>query len=107
MDQRHEIIRYAKSRLPVFMNQLHRFLISLKATLNSMSPTQRLETATYLIPEVCCPVEILQPSLYNKFPNMTDFFNPLENNLKNTPLLRIILAYDYDITHVLGFEGRA
>lgn len=51
-EQRHEIIRYAKSRLPIFMSQLHRFLVGLKSTLSSMSPAQRQEIATYLVPEV-------------------------------------------------------
>ncbi|XP_054262009.1 uncharacterized protein LOC128985991 isoform X2 [Macrosteles quadrilineatus] len=51
-DQRHEIIRYAKSRLPIFMNQLHRFLVGLKITLSSMSSSQRQEIATYLVPEI-------------------------------------------------------
>lgn len=58
-DQRHEIIRYAKSRLPVFMSQLHRFLSGLKSTLSSMNSAQRLEVATYLVPEVkinCFPL---------------------------------------------------
>lgn len=51
-EQRHEIIRYAKSRLPIFMSQLHRFLVGLKSTLSSMSPAQRQEIATYLVPEI-------------------------------------------------------
>uniref|UniRef100_A0A1B6MP93 BTB domain-containing protein n=1 Tax=Graphocephala atropunctata TaxID=36148 RepID=A0A1B6MP93_9HEMI len=58
-DQRHEIIRYAKSRLPIFMNQLHRFLVSLKTTLSSMSPAQRQEIATYLVPEIETVLDIL------------------------------------------------
>jgi len=51
-EERHEIIRYAKSRLPIFMSQLHRFLQGVKSTFSSMSPSQRQEVATYLVPEV-------------------------------------------------------
>ncbi|RZF40536.1 hypothetical protein LSTR_LSTR000415 [Laodelphax striatellus] len=51
-EQRHEIIRYAKSRLPVFMSQLRRFLVSLKSTFSCLSPTQSQEIATYLVPEI-------------------------------------------------------
>ncbi|XP_067013462.1 uncharacterized protein [Anabrus simplex] len=51
-EERHEIIKYAKSRLPVFMNQLHRFLQGVKSTFSSMSPSQRQEVATYLVPEI-------------------------------------------------------
>lgn len=51
-EERHEIIRYAKSRLPIFMSQLHRLLQGVKSTFSSMSPSQRQEVATYLVPEV-------------------------------------------------------
>lgn len=51
-EERHEIIRYARSRLPIFMSQLHRFLQAVKATFSNMSATQRHEVATYLVPEV-------------------------------------------------------
>ncbi|KDR13429.1 uncharacterized protein LOC110835411 [Zootermopsis nevadensis] len=51
-EERHEIIRYAKSRLPVFMSQLLRFLQGVKSTFSSMSPSQRQEVATYLVPEI-------------------------------------------------------
>ncbi|GLV35944.1 uncharacterized protein CBL_09838 [Carabus blaptoides fortunei] len=51
-EERHEIIRYARSRLPIFMSQLHRFLQAVKATFSNMSATQRQEVATYLIPEI-------------------------------------------------------
>lgn len=51
-EERHEIIRYAKSRLPIFLTQLHRFLQALKNTFCSMSASQRHEVAAYLVPEV-------------------------------------------------------
>lgn len=51
-EERHEIIRYAKSRLPIFLMQLQRFLQALKNTFSSMSAAQRLEVATFLVPEV-------------------------------------------------------
>jgi hypothetical protein len=51
-EESHEIVRYAKSRLPVFLNQLCRTLHGLKAIFNSMSTSQRNELATYLVPEV-------------------------------------------------------
>ncbi|KYB25250.1 uncharacterized protein LOC100141518 [Tribolium castaneum] len=51
-EERHEIIRYAKSRLPIFLMQLQRFLQALKNTFSSMSAAQRLEVATFLVPEI-------------------------------------------------------
>ncbi|KAF2897714.1 hypothetical protein ILUMI_08461 [Ignelater luminosus] len=51
-EERHEIIRYAKSRLPIFMTQLHKFLQAVKSTFSSMTALQRNEVATYLVPEI-------------------------------------------------------
>ncbi|KAK4876099.1 hypothetical protein RN001_012521 [Aquatica leii] len=51
-EERHEIIRYAKSRLPIFMTQLHKFLHAVKNTFSSMTALQRNEVATYLVPEI-------------------------------------------------------
>ncbi|CAG9817046.1 unnamed protein product [Phaedon cochleariae] len=50
--ERHEIIRYAKSRLPVFIMQLTKFLQALKSTFSSMSSAQRMEIASFLVPEI-------------------------------------------------------
>ncbi|XP_044732009.1 uncharacterized protein LOC123294888 [Chrysoperla carnea] len=58
-NERHEIIRYAKTRLPIFMSQLHRFLQAVKTTFGSMSAAQRQEVATYLIPEIDSGLEQL------------------------------------------------
>lgn len=58
-EERHEIIRYARSRLPIFMSQLHRFLQAVKVTFSNMSATQRHEVATYLVPEVYLPNHII------------------------------------------------
>lgn len=51
-EERHEIILYAKSRMPVFMSQIARFLHALKSTFSSMTSYQRQEVATYLVPEI-------------------------------------------------------
>ncbi|CAG2057486.1 unnamed protein product, partial [Timema podura] len=50
--ERHEIVHYAKSRLPIFMSQLHRFLQAVKATFSAMSPSQRQDMAAYLVLEL-------------------------------------------------------
>ncbi|KAJ8954724.1 hypothetical protein NQ318_011417 [Aromia moschata] len=51
-NERHEIIRYAKSRLPIFLTQLTQFLQALKNTFSSMTPAQRVEIAIFLVPEI-------------------------------------------------------
>lgn len=48
----HEIIRYAKSRLPIFLSQLCRTLHGLKAIFNSMGVAQRNDLSSHLVPEV-------------------------------------------------------
>ncbi|KAJ8913824.1 hypothetical protein NQ315_003733 [Exocentrus adspersus] len=50
--ERNEIIRYARSRLPVFLSQITRFVQALKDTFTSMSPSQRVEIASFLVPEI-------------------------------------------------------
>ncbi|XP_014665386.1 PREDICTED: uncharacterized protein LOC106807533 [Priapulus caudatus] len=50
--ERHEIIKYAKCRLPIFMSQLHTFLEVCKQHCNSLSAHQRHEIAAYLVPEI-------------------------------------------------------
>lgn len=51
-EERHEIIRYAKSRIPIFLTQLQKFLQALKNTFGSMTVSQRSEVAAFLVPEV-------------------------------------------------------
>lgn len=51
-DERIEIIRYAKSRLPMFLKQLHQLLKTIKSTFSGMTSVQRFDIATYVVPEV-------------------------------------------------------
>ncbi|KAL5019275.1 hypothetical protein ScPMuIL_004997 [Solemya velum] len=51
-EERHEIIKYAKSRLPVFMNQLHKFLELCRQHSASLTVLQRQDLAAYLVPEL-------------------------------------------------------
>lgn len=51
-DDKHEIIKFAHSCLPEFIRQLQMLLQVSKITFNSLTPSQRLEIAAYLAPEV-------------------------------------------------------
>ncbi|XP_013783752.1 uncharacterized protein LOC106467912 [Limulus polyphemus] len=51
-EERHEIIKYCKSRLPVFMNQLHKLLEVIKQSFSNLSGGERLDMAHYLVPEI-------------------------------------------------------
>nr|CAD7429706.1 unnamed protein product [Timema monikensis] len=57
--ERHEIVHYAKSRLPIFMSQLHRFLQAVKVTFSAMSPSQRQDMAAYLVLELANALVVL------------------------------------------------
>ncbi|XP_067143399.1 uncharacterized protein [Centruroides vittatus] len=56
-EERHEIIKYCKSRyinfrLPVFMNQLHKLLDVIKQSFGNLKAGERQEIASYLVPEI-------------------------------------------------------
>ncbi|XP_055954606.1 uncharacterized protein LOC126812091 [Patella vulgata] len=51
-EERHEIMKYAKSRIPVFMCQLHRFLEICKHHSYSISAPRRTEISDVLVPEL-------------------------------------------------------
>ncbi|XP_054713392.1 uncharacterized protein LOC129222828 [Uloborus diversus] len=51
-DERHEIIKYCKSRLPIFMNQLYRLLDVIKISFSNLSAIERMEIASYFVPEI-------------------------------------------------------
>lgn len=57
--EQQEIIRYAKSRFPIFLNQFQRFLQLLKNTFGSMNAFQKNEIAMYLVPEVESILELV------------------------------------------------
>ncbi|XP_046382195.1 uncharacterized protein LOC124153093 [Haliotis rufescens] len=58
-EERHEIMKYAKSRLPVFMNQLHKFLEVIKQHTSSLTAPQRNDIATYLVPELETTLDLI------------------------------------------------
>lgn len=64
-EEGHEIIRYAKSRIPIFMNQLERFLQGVKSTFSNLLPSQRQEVACYLVPEIETILDTMSTLLVN------------------------------------------
>ncbi|XP_071813633.1 uncharacterized protein [Apostichopus japonicus] len=62
--ERHEIIKYAKSRIPIFLKQLQTFLEAFYSKLRNifsdkLSPVQRHEVAAYLVPEMKICVDLI------------------------------------------------
>ncbi|XP_064635771.1 uncharacterized protein LOC135492948 isoform X2 [Lineus longissimus] len=64
-EERHEIIKYAKSRIPVFMNQLLRFLDVCKRHASTLTASQRQEMATYLVPEIEAALETISKFIFD------------------------------------------
>ncbi|KAJ1530441.1 hypothetical protein ONE63_005346 [Megalurothrips usitatus] len=54
-----EIIQYAKSRLPIFLKQLHQLMKAIKTTFSGMTSMQRFDIATYVVPEIEKVLEIV------------------------------------------------
>lgn len=57
--ERREIVKYAKSRLPIFMHQLHKFLEVTRQTFSDMPALQRQDIALYLVPQIETTLETM------------------------------------------------
>lgn len=51
-EERHDIIRYAHSRLPIFIKQVQEFFEVFEYQLMLMGPDQKQEIASYILPEI-------------------------------------------------------
>ncbi|KAH9519989.1 hypothetical protein Btru_071420 [Bulinus truncatus] len=51
-EERYEIMKYVKSRIPIFMKQLLTLLTTIKVHLQALSQNQRTDIANYLVPEM-------------------------------------------------------
>nr|XP_022318373.1 uncharacterized protein LOC111121395 isoform X2 [Crassostrea virginica] len=51
-EERHDIIKYAHSRLPVFIKQVQEFFEVFEFQLMLMGPAQKQEIASYILPEI-------------------------------------------------------
>lgn len=50
--QRHEIIKYVRSRLPIFLAQIHQLLQNILCILSNLCEEEKSELVVYLVPEV-------------------------------------------------------
>ena len=50
--EQHEIISFAKTCLPVFLKQVHRFLVAVRGCAGAMRVHARQELAAHFVPEV-------------------------------------------------------
>lgn len=83
-EERHEIMKYAKSRLPLFMNQLHKFLEVLKQLFSDMCAKQRQEIATYLVPEIEVALDTMSQfivDMKSAMEQIINFSNPSDKSL--------------------------
>lgn len=54
--QRHEIIKYVRSRLPIFLAQCHQLLQNIQCILSNLTEDEKTELVVYLVPEVCATI---------------------------------------------------
>lgn len=57
--QRHEIIKYARTRLPIFMSQLHQLLQNIYGVISNLTVDEKTDLAVYLVPEIEISLEVL------------------------------------------------
>ena len=50
--ERHHIMKEARSHMPLFLKQLHKFLLVAKQQSQTLTAQQRYDVASYLVPEV-------------------------------------------------------
>lgn len=51
-NQRHEIIKYVRSRLPIFLAQCHQLMQNILCILSNLTDEEKTELVVYLVPEV-------------------------------------------------------
>ncbi|XP_049288529.1 uncharacterized protein LOC125766531 [Anopheles funestus] len=57
--QRHEIIKYVRTRMPIYLSQVHQLLQNVNLVLGSLSPDDRNDLVSYLVPEITGALEVL------------------------------------------------
>lgn len=62
--QRHEIIKHVKSRLPIFLSQIHQLLKNILVVLTSLTDNEKMDLATYLVPEIEISMTVLMDLVY-------------------------------------------
>lgn len=50
--QRHEIIKYVRSRLPIFLAQCHQLMQNILSILSNLTDEEKTELVVYLVPEI-------------------------------------------------------
>lgn len=50
--QRHEIIKYTRSRVPIFLKQCHQILVNIFEILSGLTAVEKAELAVYLVPQI-------------------------------------------------------
>lgn len=50
--QKNEIIKYVRTRIPIFMSQIHQLLRNILNVFTSLTAEEKAELVNYLVPEV-------------------------------------------------------
>ncbi|KAH3863934.1 hypothetical protein DPMN_026942, partial [Dreissena polymorpha] len=77
-EERHDIIKYARARIPVFLKQFHDLLKELGGQLCALNAHQRADFATYLVPEIETALEIFTKYVSNSKSALEQIINVSE-----------------------------
>uniref|UniRef100_A0A182JMU1 BTB domain-containing protein n=1 Tax=Anopheles atroparvus TaxID=41427 RepID=A0A182JMU1_ANOAO len=61
--QRHEIIKYVRTRMPIYLSQVHQLLQNVNLVLGSLTQEDRNDLVSYLVPEITGALEVLTASV--------------------------------------------
>ncbi|XP_058444020.1 uncharacterized protein LOC131425830 [Malaya genurostris] len=61
--QRHEIIKYVRSRMPIFLSQTHQLLQNINVVLSSLTSEEKNDLVSYLVPEITYVLEVLTSAI--------------------------------------------
>ncbi|XP_050099037.1 uncharacterized protein LOC126579612 isoform X2 [Anopheles aquasalis] len=57
--QRHEIIKYVRTRMPIYLSQIHQLLQNVHQVLGGLTQEDRNDLVSYLVPEITAALELL------------------------------------------------
>ncbi|XP_058127518.1 uncharacterized protein LOC131291239 [Anopheles ziemanni] len=61
--QRHEIIKYVRTRMPIYLSQVHQLLQNVNLVLGSLTQEDRNDLVSYLVPEITGALEVLSAAV--------------------------------------------
>lgn len=81
--QRHEIIKYVRTRFPIFMSQFHQILQNIFGVFSRLTSEEKTELVIYLVPEIETSLEIITDfiaEIKSSIEKMCEDLNPIRSS---------------------------